>query len=134
MKQLFFLTALSFCTMTVFAQEVPELEPTFSAIKSFFLPALGGSVVALLTDAKKYWFTGKWSWSVFFNTKLTPFLLVNVGAILAYLLIAWMPWSKNILEVLAGSELAELTAFGLIGLAQAAVDGLWKNRKTDDEE
>jgi hypothetical protein len=135
MKLTRFLSVFFFLYATVaFAQEVVSdpLSTQFSALSDFFLPSLIASALVLLADAKKWMFTGEWSFRVFFNTKAVPFLLGNLGAIALYYLFAYLPWSQQFVEVLGGYELTELTAATLSGMATAIINGFMKKKETPD--
>lgn len=130
----YLLLFMLFFTVSIFAQEVVEtVDTSFDAVKSLFLPAIFASLLVLFAEAKKYFFTDEWDFKVFLSTNIIPFLLTNGIAVVLYFLIAYLPFSKPFIEILAGSAITELTAGALIGTATAIVKGLLKPRVTEEQ-
>lgn len=125
---------LLFIVSVAFAQEIPDAETaaSFSAVKSFFLPAIISGALVLWADASKHIRGGTWDTGVFFKTKIKPFLLTTVLGIVLYFVLIYVPMTKPFIEALADSDLAEFTSAGLFGLATSIVDGLLK--KPSDTE
>lgn len=120
---------LSVTTLFAMQAEAPEvLEVSFSAIKSIFLPAIVGMLLVLFADARKHFNTPEWSWKTFFYTKIKPFLMTTVGGVILYLIIAYVPFTKPFIEILADSTLTEVTALGFFGLAAGVIDGFTKQK------
>jgi len=129
MKKSILLLVTFFTVVSVFAQEaVVELDPSFSAIKSFFLPSIAMSALVLWSDTVKHLKAGTWEFGIFLSTKMIPFAITNAIAIAIYLLLSYLPFTKGFIEILAGSSLAEVTAASLVGAATAIVDGLMKKK------
>ena len=110
----------------------PELPREFNAIVDFFLPAVIGQIVVLLTDAKKYMGSGIWDWGVFLKTKVTPFLLTTAASVVVYLLLLYAPFTKPFIEVVTG-PIGAVTAAGLFGALQSVVDGMLKPTVNPEE-
>lgn len=125
MKKLLLLFVLLF-SVGAYAQADVELATSFSAIKSFFAPALLASVLVLWTDASKHLRAGTWETEIFLRTKMKPFLVTHVLAVAIYLLLAYLPISKSFIEILGNSQFAEITAAGIIGMATSILNGLLK--------
>ena len=119
--------------LPVQATEQLQLDPEFSALWDFFLPAILGALAVLLADAKKWVFSGQWSWGYFFNTKILPFLLSMGVAVVVYLLLAYLPAARPFVEILSGYELIEITSASLIGMATAIIDGFMKPTVQDPQ-
>lgn len=136
MKKLFLFIVMLLMVTTGFAQEAVEavaLDPSFSAIKSLLMPAVSGGLLMLFMEAKKYMFTPEWDWKEFAKTNVLPFGLTVVGAVVIYLLLAYLPFLKPYLEILTESDLAELTAGTLMGAATLLVKFAMKPRKVAPE-
>lgn len=125
MKKAILTTICLLFVAVAFAQGT-ELDPSFSAIKSFFLPSLGASALLLWTDTWKHIRTGDWEFGVFLKTKFFPFALTQVIAVAIYLLLSYMPWSQPYIEVITGSDLASYTAAVFVGAASRVVDDFLK--------
>lgn len=126
MRNLFLFFAMLF-TLNVFAQG--DLETSFGGVLNFFLPAILGSLSVLLADAKKWMGSGQWDWSLFWGTKFRPFMYSLGLAIIIYLSVAFLPWSQQLFESLAGINMTEITAFTLMGMASALLNGIFKKTK-----
>lgn len=107
------------------------LEASFSigALVQFFLPAILGSLAVFFADAKKWMSSGEWDWGVFWSTKISPFLLSLGVAVVIYFGITFLPWTQDIFEALSGVNLLEFTAFSLMGMASAILNGILKKTK-----
>lgn len=119
-------------SVTAVAQEIEtgdELGTSFLDLKEFFLPTIIASALVLLADAKKWMFSGQWSFKVFLMTKIKPFLLSLIVTIAIYYLIALLPWTKQFIEVLGGYELTTISAATLSGMATAIIDGFLKRKE-----
>lgn len=126
---------LALFTVTIgFAQEVAALDPSFSAIKSLLLPAVTGGALLLLAEAKKYMFTPQWDTNIFIKTNVLPFGLSIGGAIILYLLIAYVPFLTPFLEILTESDLTEITSASLIGAATVFIKNVMIPRVVEPED
>lgn len=137
MKNVILLTCLFLFTVSGFATAVlQDVEPdrSFNAILQFFLPAILSSAIVLLSDASKWWSTGLWDWSVFFKTKIQPFLISLGVAVVIYLMLLYVPFIKPILEGMVQYNLTEVTAVALIGMATALIDNFSKKEPTAEEQ
>lgn len=137
MKQIILFLTLLF-SVTAFAQENLEgadiLDPSFNALTTFFLPALLGALATLFTDSVKHIKDGTWDAGIFAKTKILPLALSLVIGIAIYYMMSYAPYLKPYLEVLAGAEMAEITAFAMLGTAAAIIDGLLKKGDKEDGE
>lgn len=129
---LFIALLLTILASPLLYAQTGELDTSFSAVKSFFLPSLITALLVLFADAKKWMFSGEWSWTIFWNSKFKPFIFSMVGGIVLYFVLAFLPFTKPFIEVLGGSEFAELTAASFIGMATAIINGILK--PTESEE
>src|SRR5690606_7016333 len=112
----FLLLFVLFLTVSGFAQEVaeiPELEPSLNAVWNFFGPAIGALLLVLFADASKHIKSGTWDTGIFIKTKAKPFIISVVLVVAVYYSLIYVPFLKPFLEVLAESELTEVTAAGL---------------------
>lgn len=118
-------TSFAFCQTTVEPNETTSL---FSEMLSFFLPAVIAQALVLFADAKKWFMTNEWSWQYFFASKARPFLYTTIGGMVLYVVLYYLPMSKQFIEVLMGSQLGTITAASLFAAAAAIVDGFTKNK------
>lgn len=131
MKNLFVLIILSLISVPVFGQDVDpvETETVFSAALEFFLPALLGSIIMLISDAQKWIGSGMWDWTAFWSTKVKPFLITVAGAIGLYFAILYVPALKRVVEALSQVDLTEFTAFTLFAAVQGLLNGFLKPKE-----
>ncbi len=131
MRLLFFTVLFCSMSVTAFAQTV-SFDPTFNALYSFLLPAIGASAFGLWTDSVKHYKNGTWEWKIFWTSKLMPFLLTVVVAVAVYFMIVYAGFLLPALEALAGAQLLEMTAIGIFGFASRIVeDIIFKKPKSD---
>lgn len=128
-KNILVLVLSIFCISTLFAMQAETIEVTFSAIKSVFLPGIISMLLVLFADAKRYFMSEEWQWSIFFNTKIKPFLFTTIGGILLYIILGLMPFLQPFIEILVESKLTEITSAAFFGMAVAIVDGFTKKKK-----
>lgn len=126
MKKSIFFTLCAFFFSAFAMAQGTDLDPSFSAIKAFFLPSLGVSALALWSDTWKHIRMGDWELSVFLNTKLIPFAITHIIAVALYLILSYLPWSKPFIEAMGESTLGSITAGSLVGLASRFVDDFLK--------
>ena len=130
MKKFFLLIVLlvsfsCFCQPTMLS-EAKEPVTLMSTILSIFLPAIVAQIMVLFADAKKWYGSDSWSWSIFIYSKIVPFLLTTVGGVLLYILLTYLPIAKPFIEIFTGSPIVELTSASLFGVAVAIIDGFMK--------
>ena len=99
-----------------------ELVTSISAIWAFFLPFILGQVLILLAEAKKHITSNNVDWAIFIQTNLKPFGVTLGGAIVIYLLLAWLPVLQPLLESATGVTFTIISATTL----GAAATGIYK--------
>ncbi len=111
-----------------FSQETAEIEldTSFSAVKSLFLPAILSGIGLLFVQAKKHWKSPDWDWNLFLKSNALPFGLTVVLSIAMYFILAFVPMLKPVLETITESDFTEVTASALFAAAQTAIKGLLK--------
>lgn len=104
----------------------------WTALLTLVLPGIIGSIAVLFADASKHFSTPNWSWSVFFSTKIKPFLLVNGISLGVVLVAVFLPDLFPYLERLAGFDLGNdpnLIEWGaIVAFATAVIDGFSKKK------
>lgn len=129
MKKLVFTLLVFLLTFTgayAITGEIVEGESLISQVLSFFIPAILGSISALVSDAKKWIGSGQWDWDIFWSTKIRPFLYTLVLAVLIFISIKFVPFLTTVYEALSGVSLVEFTAYTLFTAASAIIDGFIK--------
>lgn len=127
MKRFFLFFAMLFMAFSATAQVVEiVLETSFSAVTTFFIPAVLASLLLLWADTAKHIKAGTYDAGVAMRTKIIPFLITQALAVAIYFLLAYLPFTKPFIEELAGLEIAELTAAAFVGTASTIVDALYK--------
>lgn len=127
MKKAIMLFVLLLTACGLYAQGT-DLDPSFNAIWAFFLPSISVAALTLWTDTFKHVKAGTWEWSVAWRTKLAPFLITHVVAVLIYLVLSYVPWALPFIEAIAETELGAITAGAIVGLASGLVDGFLKKK------
>lgn len=140
MKKFFNLTSLLVlvCMLTsvfAFAQVVMEPVVQKSALSTdivtIFLPALLASVVALFSDASKYFNSPEWSWKIFMSTKVQTFGIIAAIALVVVVIKSLLPieYSSMLLNLFGGStEIAVISSATLFGFATALYDNFSKKK------
>lgn len=130
-----FLTLLMFFTISIIFAQSAEITPVvevtvWSLFKTILLPAIIAQFIVLFADAKKYYFSPDWNWTIFLTSKIKPFLLTTVGGSILLVILFYVPASKVFIEILTGSPITVITSAALFGAASAIIDGfLFKKNK-----
>lgn len=127
MKKIF-LTLMLFFTISIIFAQTEEVTPVVEVgilglFTTIMLPAIFAQFLVLFADAKKYYFSPTWDWSIFLTSKIKPFLITTVGGTLLLVLLYYIPISKVFVEILIDSPINSITAATLFGAASAIVDG-----------
>jgi hypothetical protein len=130
MKKTLLLIALLFGT-AIFAQggDIVAVPTLWDTIVTIFVPAILAQTLVLFADAKKYYSSEIWSWSIFFGTKIKPFLITTFGGVALYVILQLVPTTQPFIEIFVGSPIASYSAAALFGAAAAIVDGFTKKSK-----
>ena len=121
-------------TLGAVAQETVEatvgLEPSFNAVKEFFLPAVLAALSVLWMDTMKHIKGGNYDIGIAVKTKFIPLILTIGISVGAYYLIAYLPFTKGFIEIAVEADLSEVTAIGLMTPISILIDNLYKTYTT----
>lgn len=122
-----------FIGIFAFAQAPTEPTVAVSTFKNdmltIFVPAILASLAVLLSDASKHFSSPDWSWSIFFHTKITKFLIITGIALLIVILHSFVPGVYSSITSILGEEFNTITSITLFGLATALYDNFSKKNK-----
>lgn len=108
------------------ATETPtQTKTVLDLLKTLVLPVVIAQVLVLVSDAGKYIKAGEFVFSIFFTSKIKPFLITHVLSIVLVALYVFVPYFTMLFTTFTGSELV-MTSFGLYAAVTALVDGFLK--------
>lgn len=119
---------MTFAFMFGQSPEVVEAKTISFYLKTVLLTGVIGQVAVLFADAYKHIGEG-WSWAKFIETKLKPFLYVQLVALIIILMAFYVPQLSDVLDFMSGMTLDTLTVSTLFATATAVVDGILKRYK-----
>lgn len=96
--------------------------------KNIILVGMVGQLAVLFSDTFKH-LGNDWSFAVFFETKLLPFLVVQGVAVVIVLLLLFVPSFASLFDLTSGLSLETITVATLFGTATAIADGIIKKFK-----